>query len=276
MEFTGNLRKMTASLGDEVSYALPIGDTEVPLNALLERHFRFSFEGVINCVHCDRKTNKSFSQGYCFPCFRRLAACDSCIVSPEKCHFDAGTCREPDWAESHCFVDHVVYLANTSGVKVGITRSTQIPTRWIDQGATRAKPIARVSHRHLSGLLETALAQHVADKTAWQTMLKGDGAEVSLEARRQELMSLCVEEIEALQSRFGLQCLSLLEDAEETAIRFPVLAYPEKVSAHNFDKTSTVEGRLMGIKGQYLMFDTGVLNIRKFGGYQVALEIEEA
>jgi hypothetical protein len=276
LELTGNLRKMTAKLGDSVNYMLPIGDAELPLNDLLDRRLKLSFEGAINCVHCDRKTKKSFSQGFCFPCFRRLAACDSCIVSPEKCHFDAGTCREPDWAESHCLVDHVVYLANTSGVKVGITRSTQIPTRWIDQGATQAKPIARVSHRHLSGLLETTLAKHVADKTAWQTMLKGDGTPVSLEDRRRELMSLCATEIEALQTRFGLQSLTLLEDAEETSISFPVLAYPEKVSAHNFDKNPVVEGRLMGIKGQYLMFDTGVLNIRKFGGYRIAVEIGQA
>ena len=276
MELTGNLRKMTAKLGDSVNYMLPIGDAELPLNDLLDRRLKLSFEGVINCVHCDRKTKKSFSQGFCFPCFRRLAACDSCIVSPEKCHFDAGTCREPDWAESHCLVDHVVYLANTSGVKVGITRSTQIPTRWIDQGATQAKPIARVSHRHLSGLLETTLAKHDADKTAWQTMLKGDGTPVSREDRRRELMSLCATEIEALQTRFGLQSLTLLEDAEETSISFPVLAYPEKVSAHNFDKNPVVEGRLMGIKGQYLMFDTGVLNIRKFGGYRIAVEIGQA
>ncbi|MCH1554011.1 MAG: DUF2797 domain-containing protein, partial [Luminiphilus sp.] len=248
---------MTATLGDSVNYALPIGVAELPLNELLDQRLKLSFEGVINCVHCDRKTKKSFSQGYCFPCFRRLAACDTCIVSPEKCHFDAGTCREPDWAESNCFVDHVVYLANTSGVKVGITRATQIPTRWIDQGATQAKPIARVSHRHLSGLLETTLAKHVADKTAWQTMLKGDGTPVSLEERRQELMSLCAEEIGALQTRFGLQSLTLLEDADETNISYPVLAYPEKVSAHNFDKNPVVEGRLLGIKGQYLMFDTG-------------------
>ena len=126
-------------------------------------------------------------------------------MSPEKCHYDAGTCREPDWAQSHCFVDHIVYLANTSGVKVGITRHSQVPTRWMDQGATQAQPIARVQHRQLSGLLETALAKHVKDKTAWQTMLKGNGEAVSLEEKRQELMSLCEGDIQALQDRFGLQ-----------------------------------------------------------------------
>jgi hypothetical protein len=193
-------------------------------------------------------------------------------MSPEKCHYDAGTCREPDWAQTHCFVDHIVYLANTSGVKVGITRHSQVPTRWMDQGATQAQPIARVQHRQLSGLLETALAQHVRDKTAWQTMLKGNGEAVSLEEKRQELMRLCEDDIRALQDRFGLQAMQLLEDETSVSINYPVVEFPTKVSAHNFDKNPQVEGKLMGIKGQYLLLDTGVLNIRKFGGYHIELE----
>ena len=272
MAVSGTLRKMVTELSSDVQYHLPIGDERVHLNPLIGSHLSLSFTGVINCVECDRKSNKSFSQGYCFPCFRRLAACDSCIVSPEKCHYDAGTCREPDWAQSHCFVDHIVYLANTSGVKVGITRHSQVPTRWMDQGATQAQPIARVQHRQLSGLLETALAKHVKDKTAWQTMLKGNGDAVSLEEKRQELMSLCEGDIKALQDRFGLQALQLLEDEPTVSINYPVVEFPTKVSAHNFDKNPLVEGKLMGIKGQYLLLDTGVLNIRKFGGYHIELE----
>ena len=119
MEVSGNLRKMVTELSSDVQYHLPIGNESSP-EPLDDRHWLF-FTGVINCIECDRKSNKSFSQGYCFPCFRRLAACDSCIVSYKRCHYDAGTCREPDWAQTHCFVDHIVYLANTSGVKVGIT-----------------------------------------------------------------------------------------------------------------------------------------------------------
>jgi hypothetical protein len=272
MAVSGNLRKMVTELSSDVQYHLPISDERVHLNPLIGSHLTLSFTGVIKCIKCDRKSNKSFSQGYCFPCFRRLAACDSCIVSPEKCHYDAGTCREPDWAQSHCFVDHIVYLANTSGVKVGITRHSQVPTRWMDQGATQAQPIARVQHRQLSGLLETALAKHVKDKTAWQTMLKGNGAAVSLEEKRQELMSLCEGDIKALQARFGLQALQLLEDEPTVSINYPVVEFPTKVSAHNFDKNPLVEGKLMGIKGQYLLLDTGVLNIRKFGGYHIELE----
>ena len=263
---------MVTELSSDVQYHLPIGNERVHLNPLIGRHLSLFFTGVINCIECDRKSNKSFSQGYCFPCFRRLAACDSCIVSPERCHYDAGTCREPDWAQTHCFVDHIVYLANTSGVKVGITRHSQVPTRWMDQGATQAQPIARVQHRQLSGLMEIALAKHVKDKTAWQTMLKGNGDAISLEEKRQELMSLCEGDIQALQDRFGLQALQLLEDEPTVSINYPVVEFPTKVSAHNFDKNPLVEGKLMGIKGQYLLLDTGVLNIRKFGGYHIQLE----
>lgn len=269
---SGNLRKMLTELDSSVRYQLPIGDERVALNPLIGSHLALEFTGVINCVHCSRKTNKSFNQGHCFPCFKKLAACDSCMMSPEKCHFDEGTCREPDWAQNNCFVDHIVYLANTSGVKVGITRHSQVPTRWMDQGATQAQPIARVRHRQLSGLLETALAKHVKDKTAWQTMLKGNSEPVPLEEKRQELMALCADDVAALQDRFGLQAVTLLEDQPTVDIDYPVLEFPTKVKAHNFDKSPRVEGRLMGIKGQYLMFDTGVLNVRKFGGYHVHLE----
>ena len=269
---SGKLRKMLTQLSTQVHYQLPIGEERVDLNPLIGSHLAFEFTGTINCVACSRKTSKSFNQGHCFPCFRKLAACDICIMSPEKCHFDQGTCREPDWAENNCFVDHIVYLANTSGIKVGITRHSQVPTRWMDQGATQAQPIARVRHRQLSGLLETSLANHVKDKTAWQTMLKGDGERVSLEEKRQLLMDLCADDISSLQDRFGLQAITLLEGEPTVDITYPVMEFPTKVKAHNFDKTPRVEGRLMGIKGQYLIFDTGVLNIRKFGGYHVHLE----
>ena len=141
----------------------------------------------------------------------------------------------------------------------------------MDQGATQAQPIARVQHRQLSGLLETALAKHVKDKTAWQTMLKGNGEAVSLEEKRQELMSLCGR-YSGAAGPVGLQALQLLEDEPTVSINYPVVEFPTKVSAHNFDKNPLVEGKLMGIKGQYLLLDTGVLNIRKFGGYHIELE----
>lgn len=267
----GCVAKMRTELGDVVQYALPLGDQVVALNPLIGQTVRLEFTGFIQCVACSRLTKKSFNQGYCYPCFKKLAQCDMCIMSPERCHFAAGTCREPEWGEANCNIDHFVYLANTSGLKVGITRHTQIPTRWIDQGASQALPIARVSSRYLSGLLEVQIGKSVADKTAWQTMLKGAPEPIGLVAKRDEIKGLYATELDELQNRHGLQSIQWLEDQNPVDIRFPVTAYPEKVKALNFDKQVTVEGCLLGIKGQYLIFDTGVLNIRKFGGYELRL-----
>ena len=269
----GNARKMKTSLEEPVAYSMPLGETEVAMNPYLGRQLQLDFNGVINCIHCARKTNKSFSQGYCYPCFKRLAQCDSCIVSPEKCHYSAGTCREPEWGEQHCMIDHVVYLANTSGIKVGITRGSQVPTRWMDQGATQAKPIFRVDTRHHSGMVEVLFKNHIADKTNWQAMLKADADDRDLEQVRLELLESCSAEIDSLREQHGLQAISVLEDAEETRISYPVLEYPQKVKSFNLDKTPSVSGTLIGIKGQYLIVDSGVINIRKYGGYHLTLTL---
>jgi len=262
---------MRTQLAAPVQYTMPLGDSEVALNDHLGQALRLTYNGVINCIHCERKTSKSFNQGYCYPCFKRLAQCDSCIVSPEKCHYDVGTCREPEWGETHCMIDHIVYLANTSGIKVGITRGTQVPTRWMDQGATQAQPIFRVSSRYRSGLVESLFKEHIADRTNWQAMLKGSAEERDLESERRALVMACASEIEQLRDAHGLQSIIELEAAEETRIDYPVLSYPEKVKSFNLDKTPQVDGMLMGIKGQYLIFDTGVINIRKYGGYHLSL-----
>ena len=270
----GSLSKMAVRLGETAQYAFRLDEQEVPVNPLLGKRVRLEFLGVIHCTHCGRKTKKSFSQGYCYPCFTRLAQCDSCIVSPEKCHFDAGTCREPEWGERFCMTDHVVYLANSSGVKVGITRASQIPTRWLDQGASQALPIFRVATRQQSGLVEDLLRTQVADKTNWRALLKGDAVPLDLPAIRDQLLESCAEGIAALQQRFGLQAIQPVGDAEVLEIRYPVEAYPTKVASHDLEKTPVVEGILRGIKGQYLILDTGVINLRKYTAYQVAVLTE--
>ncbi len=267
----GPLRKMKTVLAAPVEYQLVLGEHLQGVNALLGQALELRFLGEINCVHCGRKTSKSFNQGYCYPCFRRLAQCDSCIVSPEKCHYHEGTCREPEWGETHCMIDHFVYLANTSGIKVGITRHSQVPTRWMDQGASQAMPVFRVASRLQSGLVETVFKQHIADRTNWQAMLKGPAEPVDLPGEARRLVAECADEIAALQDAHGLQAIAVLEQQPVTAIDYPVLEYPAKVKSFNFDKTPVVAGTLLGIKGQYLIFDTGVINLRKFGGYQVAV-----
>lgn len=265
----GCLQKMTTELTEPVSYRLPIGEQHVELNALLGKSIQFRHSGRILCVHCGTKTNKSFNQGYCYPCFIKLAQCDMCIMKPETCHYEAGTCREPDWGQQFCFQPHVVYLANSSGIKVGITRRTQVPTRWIDQGAVQALPVFEVTSRHLSGLIEVALAKHVSDKTSWQQMLKNNVETLGLPSLRDDLLQKCADEIAKLRDRFGDSAIRLLSDADALAINYPALQYPKKVKSFNLDKEAAVSGVLQGIKGQYLLLDTGVINIRKFAGYEV-------
>jgi hypothetical protein len=268
---TGILRKMKSRLQSPVDYRMRIGDEEVPMETLLGKPLQLQYSGNIYCVHCGRKTSKSFNQGYCYPCFQSLAQCDSCIIHPEKCHFDQGTCREPAWGERFCMQDHIVYLANSSGVKVGITRATQVPTRWIDQGATQALAIIRVRSRLQSGTLEVMFKQHVTDKTNWRDMLKGISNPVDLAAERDRLLKECAEEINELEQRFGFFAISVLNGIEPLSIDYPVLEYPDKISSFNFDKEALVEGTLQGIKGQYLIFDSGVINLRRFSGYEIEL-----
>ena len=270
----GNLRKMKVELASPVQYQLPLSEQLIPLNPLLGKSLKLTYTGKISCVHCKRAIKKSFNQGYCYPCFTTLAQCDMCIMKPETCHYEQGTCREPKWGEEFCYQPHFVYLANSSGIKVGITRGTQIPIRWIDQGAIQALPILKVKSRLISGLIETAIAQHVSDKTSWQRMLKNQVEPVDLEAKREMLLALCEVEIEQVTQRFGIDSVEVLSDATSVDIDFPVESYPLKVKSFNFDKVAEVSGVLQGIKGQYLLFDTGVINIRKFSGYEVELEIE--
>ena len=272
----GSLRKMRTSLdGGVARYQLPLGDALVDLNPLLGRSIALAYSGEIHCVHCGRRTKKSFNQGYCYPCFQRLAQCDSCIVKPEQCHYHLGTCREPTWGEAHCMIDHFVYLANTSALKVGITRGTQIPTRWIDQGATEALPVFRVASRLDSGLVEVLFARYVADKTAWQANLKGPGDVIDLTAARDELLAKCAPALAELQATRGVDAITAIEGVQTTQIEYPVLEYPQKVRSMTFDKLPEVAGRLLGIKGQYLILDTGVINIRRHAGYGVALTVDE-
>ncbi|QLF94771.1 DUF2797 domain-containing protein [Pseudomonas sp. ABC1] len=270
----GRLAKMRVQLGESAQYVLPLDDAGVPLNPLIGQRLRLEYLGAIHCTHCGRRTNKSFSQGYCYPCFKKLPQCDLCIVSPEKCHHALGTCRDPQWGEDFCMTDHVVYLANSSGIKVGITRATQLPTRWLDQGASQALPILRVATRQQSGLVEDLLRSQVADRTNWRALLKGDAEPLDLPAVRENLFEQCGEGILALQQRFGLQAIQPLPTAEVLEIRYPVEAYPTKITSLDLEKTPVIEGVLRGIKGQYLILDCGVINIRKYTAYQLAISSE--
>ena len=268
--YQGHLAKMPVELKQgQACYHLAIDNQRINLNACLGKYFKFGYEGAIHCIACQRRTKKSFNGGYCFVCFRSLAACDTCIFKPELCHYDLGTCRQPEWGEQHCMKEHVVYLANSSGIKVGVTRATQVPTRWIDQGAVQAIEFFRVSKRLYAGQVEVMLKQWVADKTNWRVMLKGLQQPIDLAQVREELYEQVKPKLNMIPD------IRYCQDVDAISIQYPVITYPEKVKSFSFDKSNIIEGVLIGIKGQYLIFDGGVLNIRKFAGYDVSLSITD-
>ncbi len=274
---SGNIKKMAVGVdaNNVAQYQLNVGNSSIDMNDLVGKHISVSYEAQINCVHCGRKTNKSFSQGYCYPCLTKLAQCDSCMIKPEKCHYDQGTCREPAWGEENCFASHFVYLSNTGNAKVGITRfvTDGVSSRWIDQGASQALPILRVHNRLMSGLVETALKAQIADKTNWRKMLQGEAEPIDLHSLKAGLLSNASSELKALTDQYGLQSISDIE-SDILNIAYPVETYPTKVKSINLDKEFAFEGRLQGIKGQYLMLDNDrVINVRKYSGYHLNIEV---
>lgn len=271
--YLSKMRNRWCESTGNVSYSMRFDDIDVALDELVGKTLTLEYTGRIHCTACGRKTNKSFNQGHCYPCFKKLASCDICIVSPEKCHFDQGTCREPEWAQQFCMNDHVVYLANSSSAKVGITRITQLPTRWMDQGATQALPIFRVATRQQAGLVETALKPFIADKTNWRALLKGDAEPIDLPMLRDTLLEKAASSIDELQQLYGDMAIQSLDQSPVT-LSYPVQKHPTKIVSHNLDKQPVVTGRLEGIKGQYLLFDTGVINIRKFTAYHCQLSVQ--
>ena len=267
MEHTGNIRKMEAFPEKVIQYSLPLGKELISMNKLIGKPISMEYLGHIHCIKCGRETRKSFAQGYCYPCFATAPETEECVLRPELCRAHEGVARDMDYAKQHCLSDQVVYLSLTSGIKVGVTRSSQVPTRWIDQGAIRALEFARTPNRYIAGLMEVALKAHIADKTNWRKMLSGsDPGESNLLEEKQRLTPLVPAEL--------AQYITL--DKKPLELVYPVLEYPGKIKSLNFEKDQLVSGVLMGIKGQYLMLDQNrVINMRKFGGYLIRLQTDD-
>jgi len=265
MRYNGTLLKMETKLVNPIEYELPIGDELIYMNPLIGKYIALKWLKEIYCVACGRKTNKSFAQGFCYPCFLNAPETSECIFRPELCRAQDGIARDMEWAENHCLQDHIVYLAISSGIKVGVTRSGQIPTRWIDQGAWQAIKLAKTPNRYTAGLIEVALKEHISDRTNWQRMLKNQLIEgVDLTIAKKDMIAHLPSDLQNYIS----------EEDNITEINYPVNEYPEKVKSLSFDKLEEITGRLWGVKGQYLIFDDGtVLNMRKHTGYMVELEV---
>jgi len=261
----GVLLKMHGEIGDEVSYYLPLGSDIINMNELLGENIELEYQGIIHCIKCGKVTRKSFAQGFCYPCFSTAPETSECVLRPELCRAHEGESRDMKWSEDHCLQDHIVYLAVSSGLKVGVTRSSQVPTRWIDQGAWKAIKLAKTPNRFLAGKIEVELKAKMSDKTNWRKMLTNEiDRDINLVEEKNIASGSLTKELS----------IYLSPENEITEITYPVLQYPVKVKSQSFDKLNIISGKLTGIKGQYLIFSDGsVLNIRKHNGYLINMEI---
>ncbi len=263
-EIRGNLLKMTSKFSETVEYFLPVGSQIVPVNPLLGKICSFEYTGKINCIACGKETKKSFAQGYCYPCFMIVPETSPCILKPELCKAHLGQSRDMQWSENYCLNEHYVYLAISSGLKVGVTHYSHIPTRWIDQGAWKAIKLALTPNRYTAGKIEVELKNYFNDKTNWRKMLTNKiDKSIDLEDAKQQAWEYLDEELQAY----------VIDDDEITQINYPVETYPESVKSINFEKLPKFEKVLTGIKGQYLIFDNVyVLNVRKHAGFNISLK----
>lgn len=256
---------MQTQLETTVKYTLPIGEDQILMNELIGQAIRMSFEGQINCISCGKRTKTSFNQGFCYNCLQTAPEAAESIIRPELSKAQFGIARDMEWANKHDLIDHYVYLAVSNEVKVGVTRNHQIPTRWIDQGASYAIKLAKTPNRHIAGVMEVFLKQHFTDKTNWRAMLKNEVKEgLDLLAEKNRVVDLLPAELQKY----------ITPENEVTNIVYPVDQFPVKITSLGFDKQPEIEGNILGIKGQYLLFDENrVLNIRKHNGYFLRVEI---
>lgn len=265
MKITGSILKMKSQWQSPVEYYLPLGNQKILMNDLIGKNISLRYENEIYCIACGKKTKKSFAQGFCYNCFIDSPEAAECILRPELCLAHEGKGRDVEWEKANHLQEHFVYLALSSDLKVGVTRSTQVPTRWIDQGASSAIILAKTPNRYLSGVIEVAMKKFLTDKTSWQKMLKNELMQgVNLAEEKKKAKEFLPDELKKYYS----------EDNSVTEINYPVISYPAKVKSIDFEKQNLLSGKLNGIKGQYLIFEDGnVLNVRKHSGYVVTIEL---
>jgi len=264
MTYEGVLKKMQTEIGDPIQYYLVFENSFLSLNQLLDKKIEINFVGY-QCLNCGKK-KKIFRQGFCYDCFYASPAVGDWIMKPELSTAHLGIAdRDLVYEEKVQLQPHVVYLAISSEVKVGVTRKTQVPYRWIDQGAEAAISIVEVPNRYLAGITEVALKSHFSDKTNWRKMLTNEIIKVDLFEEKIKVENLLPTEA---------QPFFAVNDSTIVQLNYPVLTYPQKINSLSLEKTPNFEGKLMGIKGQYLIFEDGtVFNVRNSEGFVVRIEV---
>lgn len=262
MKYRGVLKKMTSELSDPINYFLETDEDILHVNQLIGKDLGINFE-TYECLNCGLE-KKIFRQGFCYDCFSSSARVGDWIMRPElsKAHLGIED-RDLAYEEKVQLQPHIVYLAASSGVKVGVTRKSQVPTRWIDQGASRALSIVEVPNRYLAGIAEVALKDYLSDKTDWRKMLKNVQTDADL-----------VEVFEQVKQYLPKEVLPYILEPTVLNLDYPVKEFPIKINSQNLNKTPSLHGKLAGVKGQYLIFEDGqVFNVRNNEGYVVELTL---
>lgn len=260
--YEGNILKMRTEYDFPVKYYLTLGESEIFFNSLIGKEIEIIFKERINCIKCNALTNKSFHQGYCYSCFTSHPECDVGVLHPEKDMSHLGISRDMQWAKENSLIDHYVYLAITGDLKIGVTRYTQIPTRWIDQGVISAIKLAKTPYRNLAGQIEVFLKQFLMDKTNIIKMLKTYSHNIDLIKEKKYYSELLNNDFKKY----------ITYDNSITNIEYPYNYNIDKFNNINLYKHKFLSGKLIGIKAQYLIFSSGdILNIRAHSGYYITL-----
>ncbi len=263
--YKGHLRKLKAVYDGSIHYWLNI-DSELvqEISQSVGERIILDWTGGINCVNCNKAIKKTYGEGFCFDCHITAPEAAPCIIRPELCEAHLGKGRDVEWEQSHHNQPHCVYLAQTDGVKVGITRQTNVPARWLDQGARRAVIFAIVPYRRLAGEFELEIKQYISDKTDWRKMLTDVQGTANLEQLAMQLGSFLPASMQ-----------SYLASGEKThQFAYPVLEYPKTVNSIKLEDEPNIDSKLVGIRGQYFIFEGGrVINIRKYTGFDVRITL---
>ena len=264
MQYEGVLTKMATEAGSPIRYYLIFDRDFIAMSQLIGKEIGIDFLGF-QCLNCSKK-KKIYRQGFCYDCFYASPAVGDWIMRPELSTAHLGIAdRDLDYETRVQVQPHIVYLALATEVKVGVTRKTQVPTRWIDQGAASAIAVAEVPNRYLAGVAEVALKGHFTDKTNWRKMLANEMLEADLLSEKNRLHDLIPEEVRPY---------FLHENTEVHLLEYPLSVYPDKINTLNLDKEPHFTGKLAGIRGQYLVFEDGtVFNVRAYEGYVVRLSV---
>ena len=261
--FSGVLKKMTSIHDNPVRYIIDFDNDLIFLNQIIGKKIKIHKTGYC-CLSC-LENIQIFANGFCKKCFFESPIAGDWIMKPElsKAHLGIED-RDISYEKKVQLQNHIVYLSKTSGIKVGVTRSNNMSTRWIDQGAIEAVELIEVPNRYLAGVAEVKLKEKFSDKTNWRKMLTSNFEEADIIKNKK----IALDELGSEFEEF------FKTDSEVMKFNYQIDKSIDSVKSVSLKKSDDIEGKLIGIKGQYLIFeDSSVFNVRSNEGYVVDISI---